>query len=289
MRGSRISTRVPSPQSRTFSPNRRAKIVGVAALLGTIAARAPAAAVWPPFLPSPDTFSADVVSTVERVWEHPTLVRTVEGVPAPVPFAVYARFVDAPDLTAAAARHLGLAPYEVRMLGDDRYEADDHAGARGIYRVLVHDPGRRVILSSGRHTGTLLGTIHGHALTVLTFREDGGETRQQLTAYVLIENRVAALLARALVPVFGGLADRKLTEGFRVTAQVAEWAVRRPADFCQWLASEPAPRTEVARVAQVVDRCQLDVAARAAGGLATAPRPPHDRATAADAGPPPPR
>ncbi|HZS34482.1 MAG TPA: hypothetical protein VFC42_14015 [Methylomirabilota bacterium] len=248
-----------------------------------MAIRTPAGAAWPPFLPSPDTVPAEVVSTVERVWAHPTLVRTVEGVAAPVPFAVYARFIDAPDLTAAAARHLGLARYEVRMVGDRRYEADDHDGARGIYRVLVDDPGRRVILSSGRHTGTLLGTIRGHALTVLTFREDGGETRQQLTAYVLIENRVAALLARALVPVFGGLADRKLTEGFRVTAQVAEWAVRRPAEFCRWLASEPVPRAEVARVAQVVDRCQLDVAESAPAALGAAPR---DRAPAR-ADPPP--
>lgn len=69
-------------------------------------------------------------------------------------------------LAAAAARHLGLAQYEVRRIDAQVYEADDHRGARGGYRVLVRQPGRHVILSWGRHTGGLLGTIRGQALTV---------------------------------------------------------------------------------------------------------------------------
>jgi hypothetical protein len=49
----------------------------------------------------------------------------------------YLRFIDAPDMMAAAARHLGLTTYHVKVLGDDYYEADDgHGGARGVYRVL---------------------------------------------------------------------------------------------------------------------------------------------------------
>jgi len=56
-----------------------------------------------------------------------------------------------------------------------------------------------------------------------------------LTAYVYIDNRVAAALARTLITSFGFVADRQLGEGLRVTAEVAEWAVDRSGGFCEWL------------------------------------------------------
>jgi hypothetical protein len=61
---------------------------------------------------------------------------------------------------------------------------------------------------------------------------------QELTAYVRIDNAFAAALARHLLPIFGRLADRKLSEGFAVTAKVAEWAVAHPDEFCDWLRRE---------------------------------------------------
>jgi len=193
------------------------------------------------------------VHEVERVWREPTLSRTVKGRRAHVPFETYATFVDTPEVTAAAARHLRLAKYEVKRLDANTYEADDHDGARGQYRVLVDTPERRVILSTGRHTGRFLGTIGGSAITVLDLRPATGGVDQEITAYVLIDNVVAARLARLLVAVFGGLADRKLTEGFAVTARVAEWAVDRPHEFQAWLDRQPLPperRTEVLRALQ---------------------------------------
>jgi hypothetical protein len=225
------------------------------------------------------------------VWTDPTLRRAAEGRSAPVPFDVYTRFVDSPAVTAAAARHLGLAQYQVRRIGEQLYEADDQRGARGFYRVLVRESGQRVHSLVGQHTGTLLGTIRGEALTVLTFQSAGPVTRQRLTAYVLIENPVAAFLARSLVPLFGDLADRKLAEGFQVTAQVAEWAVSKPVEFCEWLASGPVPRADLAPVAEWVEECRVaavgrprssaDSSARATSRIradgAAAPSPPPSR------------
>lgn len=208
-----------------------------------------AASGWPPFLPPPGEFSAEIAASVERVWAEPTLTRTVEGEPVDAPFEIYRAFVDAADVTAAAARHLGIAWHEVRVREDGWYEADDRDGARGLYRVLVREPDRRVILSLGYHTGSFLGTIRGRALTVLRFDERGRRIVPGLTAYVLIENRAAATLARILVPVFGFVADRKLTEGFRITALVVDWAQRDPAEFCEWLASSRAAGDE--RVRQI--------------------------------------
>jgi hypothetical protein len=243
--------------SRTIRGDGRAKIFGAVVLAAAVASSARAVTGWPPFLPPRETLSPDVASSIERVWTAPTLTRWVEGSPAHVPFDVYRRFVDSPEVTAAAARHLALAQYEVRMIDEQLYEADDHRGARGFYRVLVREPGRRVILSSGWHTSTLLGTIRGQALTVLTFQSAGWVTTQRLAAYILIENRIAAFLARALIPIFGGLADRKLAESFQVTAQVAEWAVSKPVEFCEWLASGPVLRADSSPVAESVEECRL--------------------------------
>jgi hypothetical protein len=249
-----ISTR----SSRTIRRDRRANILGAAVVLAAaVAGVAQAATGWPPFLPPRETLSPDVAASIERVWTDPTLTRTVEGPLAHVPFDIHMWFVDSPEVTAAAARHLGLVQYEVRMIDEQMYEADDHRGARGRYRILVREPGQRVILSWGRHTRTPLGTIGGQALTVLTFQRAGRVTTQQLTAYVLIENPVAAFLARALIPIFGGLADRRLAELLQVTAQVAEWAARTPAEFCDWLATEPVSRADLSRLAEPGEACWL--------------------------------
>lgn len=50
---------------------------------------------------------------------------------------------------------------------------------------------------------------------------------------------MAAGLARTLVAVFGGIADRKLAQGFAVTARVAAWVREHPDAFCTWLAAQP--------------------------------------------------
>jgi len=208
-------------------------IVAVAAVATAVAASEPS--TWPSFLPSRASFSAGVAASVERVWRRPTLTRTVEGTPARVSLETYDAFVGAPDVTAEAARHRNLAKYVVRMMDAGWYQADDGEGAYGVYRVLVRTPTRRVILSWGHHSGAILGTITGSALTLLEFEDRGDEVSQKLTAYVLIDNRVAAALARSLVAIFSSVVDRKLAEGFRVTARVADWARAKPDEFCPWL------------------------------------------------------
>jgi hypothetical protein len=209
------------------------------------------------------------------VWRDPTLSRAVRGRPAAVPFSTYVAFIDLPDVTAAAARFLEVAKYEVRVLGDDLYEADDHNGARGRYRVLVREPTRRVILSWGEHRGRVLGTIRGDALTVLDFAPANDRIEPRLRAYVLIENAIAARLARLLVAVFGGVADRKLAEGFAVTAKVAEWAAREPGPFCDWLAREPLPAERRARALGLVPGCRKESSGRGPGDVIPSTAPLH--------------
>jgi hypothetical protein len=217
---------------------------------------------WPPFLRASDAYPVQIASAVRRLWTDATFTRTVSADPAPVPLAFYLRFVDAPDLAAAAARHRRLTTYHIKRLGDDWYEANG-GGAQGIYRVLVRDGGRRVILSWGTHRGSILGIVGGSALTRLEFAADDGRTAQRLVVNVIIDNGVAAGITRTILPLFGWFMDRKLTEAFRTTAAAAAWAYAKPEEFCAWLGD-----------AVTADRRSelLDVFAECANGLRIEPR-----------------
>lgn len=232
-------------------------------VLGVAASADPA---WPDFLAAPASWPPDIVAAVQRIWNAPTLHRRVAGRPAPMPMEKYLTLVDLPDVTAAAARHLGIESPEVRWLGDDWYEADDHAGARGVYQVLSRDPHRRVILSWGHHTSRFLGDVSGSALSLLTFGDRDGETAQRIEAYVRIDDRTAAALARALSLVFGWLADRKLAEGFEVSVKIARWIEKDPAGFCDWLRGADIPDARRGPAEAVVGECPVPVTARRARG-----------------------
>jgi hypothetical protein len=228
-----------------------------AALLAVCAAAAWAdpLGAWPPFLPTRASFNEPTAAHVEQIWADFTFQRTVRGRPAHAPFELYVALVDTPDVAAAAARFKEISRDEVRAVGEDWFEASDPAGAHGFYRVLYRDATRRVLLSWGEHSGTVLGTIRGSALTVLTFEPREGAVEQELAAYVRIENAVAAAVARALVLIFGGFADRRLRESFAVGSRVAEWAATEPEAFCAWLTGAPLPAERKARVTSVVPGC----------------------------------
>lgn len=211
-----------------------AVVAGTGLLALTVTPLGSAGGDWPPFLHASDGYPVQIASAVRRLWTDATFTRTVGAEPAPVPLAFYLRFVDAPDVAAGAARHRGLTAYHITTLGDDWYEANG-GGAQGVYRVLVRDGGRRVVLSWGTHRGSILGTIGGSALTRLEFVDDDGRTAQRLVVNVLIDNGVAAGITRTVLPLFGWFVDRKLAEAFRTTATAAAWAHAKPDEFCAWL------------------------------------------------------
>src|SRR3990170_4598696 len=116
-------------ESRTGGASRKApgkaRALGPAlVLLVAVAAGAadePPGPAWPPFLEPRGAFPDEVAAAIARVWREPTLARTVHGRPAPVPMALLAALVDAPEVTAAAARHRELARWQVRALGAERW------------------------------------------------------------------------------------------------------------------------------------------------------------------------
>ena len=160
-------------------------------------------------------------------------------------------------MTASAARFRKIYSYEVRVLDDDRYWGDDGDGGRGLAQVLRREPRRRIFLSKGEHTGPVLGTISGSVLTILDLELQDGRVNPPLTAYVSIDNRTAATLARLLVPMLGFIADRKLGEGLRVTSAVTEWAMDRSGGFCNWFAHEKFPQRQRDRILAALPTCAV--------------------------------
>jgi len=229
----------------------------VALLLGRAAQ---AADEFPPFLSRAGEFPPDVRAGIIRVWNEYTFTRVVDGRPARAPLEIYRLFVDHPDVTAAASRHLGVAKYRVRPLGPDQFAAEDGEGTTGTYHVLLKQAHRRVILSRGRHEGRVL-RVSGASLTILSFEPRTGadglpEVAQRVETFVHIENRVAAFFARVLLPLFSGYADRKIAETFNVTAAVSEWAAGTPAVFCAWLASPDGPPARPEAFAAAFPACR---------------------------------
>ena len=235
----------------------RALVILVATLL-TLAAASPGSAArdWPPFLRASDEYPTHIENAVRRLWVDATFTRTVSAEPIPVPLAFYLRFVDVPDVTAAAARHLRLTTYDVKVLGGDWYEADDGNRTHGVYHVLVRAGGRRVVISWGTHSGSILGTIGGSALTRLEFADDHGRATQRLVVNAIIDNGLAAGVARPMLLLFGWFVDRKLGEAFRTASTVAAWAHANPRDFCAWLGATFGAERR-ARILEVFGECDV--------------------------------
>lgn len=246
----------------------RGSIVAAAVLVSVGAAAGQPA--WPHFLPPDRAVPPELIIGIQQVWSDPTFIRHITGHPAYVPIEVYTAFLDAPDVTVRAAQFLKLAKYELRVVAEGWYEGRDGDGGQGSYRVLLREPNRQVGFSWGENRDMLMGTIRGRALTLLDLTEHGGKVEQQMTVYARIDNNIAATFARIFVAIFGGIADRKLSQGVAVTATVAEWALAHPAEFCDWLDGEPFTSDRTARVRALL--CEATVASRMPPGRNAAGR-----------------
>lgn len=247
--------------SRALRIASAAAVCAMVLLALTVTSPASVPGSWPPFLHARDAYPPQIADAVRRLWLDATFTRTVTADAGPVPLPFYLRFVDAPDVAAAAARHLRLTTYEVKVRGDDSYEAAG-GGARGVYRVLMRDGGRRVVLSWGTHRGSILGTIGGSALTQLEFGDTAdGRVTQRLVVNAIIDNGVLASLTRPFLLLFGKFVDRKLTEAFQTTATAAAWAHGNPGDFCAWL-DRTVTGDRRAELLDVFDECGSRLAAR---------------------------
>jgi hypothetical protein len=216
---------------------------------------------FPPFITEPERLPPAVRREVSDIWKRRTVMRVARGESTRVPLDLYTLFVDLPEVTAAAGRHLGVGAYQITRRGPDAYAVADSEGAHGDYRVIAKAPGQRVLVARLERTVRLLGDVRGAALTSVALserRDDDGRAvvTQRVETVARIDHRVAAVVARILVPLFPSYADRKIGEVFHIAARVAEWSVDDPAEFCRWLAAEPEVARQRALFAAHIGECR---------------------------------
>ena len=171
---------------------------------------------------------------VEEVLAAPTFVRTLHlETFADLPVLMY--LLDHPDVNAALARALGIAPYRAVRIGPGRYEADDGAGNTGTIEIFGTEGPQRVLLERGISHGWGFGDIGGRVVALVAFSADGERLRGDVTVWARIDQGVVAAVLRLLTPMLGGFLDGKLQEQFGLTIRVAEDAVHDTAHFCQRL------------------------------------------------------
>ena len=236
----------PAPAAVTRVRSLRVGIV-LAALLACLAAASEAADLdWPPFLPR--TGSARTDSAVEKIWKDTTFERNLGAAPLDIPVALYVALIDAPEVVAAAAKHLGVASDVVTLLPDGSYELTSPDGSRATIQVLPTKPLERVTLSHGQLVFHGL-KINGSILGLLQLSTVGGDVHQRLTAYVHIDNPVLAWLTRTFLPLLSSKVGEVLSRGFRTTGAVATWAGKHREAFCPWQAASGFPRERLQPVA----------------------------------------
>ena len=219
------------------------------ALAACWALRADSREAWPPFLAAAS--AAPNEELVRDVWNHATFERVVEAPPLRAPLPIYEAVIDAPDVLAAAATHLQLTTESAEALPDGGFELRGPHGSSAWYRSLSADHRHRVVLSQG--TIVVAGIpVNAAVLGDLTISNVDGTIRQQLNAFVRLQNPVLSWATKFLLFVLPALADHELARGFALAQAVSTWADRDPAGFCRWLTTQP-PTARTQAISQATD------------------------------------
>lgn len=168
------------------------------------------------------------------------LSREVGPVYIQVDKALYEFLLERLEVAAAIARNLGLAKYRIRRLAQGFFYGDDGEGARGYIELLYADATSRIYFSQGRYESKLLPAVTGAALVIFSLNPQTPEQDQEglqikFQAYLKIDQRLLALLAKALRPFLGNVVDRKITKLFLVAGRASERLHHAPQSVYQQL------------------------------------------------------
>lgn len=177
---------------------------------------------------------ADRRPEVGEVLANPTFVRGLDFA-ACADLQVYTYLLDHPDLNAALARALHIAPYEVVRSGPGQYRGADADGNAGTIEVFGAEGHERVFVERGVSSGWWFGEIGGRVVALVAFAPEADSVRGTVTVWARIDQGFVDGLLRFLKPFLGGLLDRKLKEQFSIPERVAEAAAQHPDRFCPLL------------------------------------------------------
>jgi hypothetical protein len=171
---------------------------------------------------------------VQEILADPTFNRELAFV-VHANLQVFTYLLDHPDLNAALARALHIAPYEVVRSGPGQYRGADADGNAGTIEVFGAEGHERVFVERGVSSGWWFGEIGGRVVALVAFAPEADSVRGTVTVWARIDQGFVDGLLRFLKPFLGGLLDRKLKEQFSIPERVAEAAAQHPDRFCPLL------------------------------------------------------
>ena len=211
----------PRENEPRLSAPGRAAILLVAALLLTATTGAL------PVAPSP------VENQVREIRERPTLAHTVSGIRVKSGLPLYEFLLANPDITAALARALGAATYQVSPDGENGFRGQDSKGAQGHFMLVEQGEGRRVFFARGTYKKPLLPTIAGRLVLVLEYRTDGaGEAgvENRVQGFVRIDTAIVGTLAKIARPLVKRSLDKKVHYLFQKIDRLLDAALANPSE-----------------------------------------------------------
>ncbi len=173
---------------------------------------------------------------VQEILADPTFERKLDFEVHANP-EVFTYLLDHPDLNAALARALHIAPYKVVRRGPQKYSGADGDGNAGTIEVFSAEGHERAYLERGVSSGWWFGEIGGRVVALLAFAPEVDNVRGTVTVWAHIDQGFIDGLLRFLQPMLGGLLDRKLREQFGIPQRVVEAAAQQPDRFCSLLAA----------------------------------------------------
>lgn len=207
-------------EARRSAPSRMAILLAAAFLFAATTGALPAA-------PPP------VEQQVREIREHPLLVHTVSGVRVKSGLPLYEFLLAHPDITAALARALGAATYQVSPDGENGYHGRDGKGAQGHFMLVEQGEGRRVFFARGSYKKPLLPTIRGRIVLVLEYRTNGAEEagiENRVQGFVQIDTPIVGTLAKIARPLVKRSLDKKVHHLFQKVDHLLDAALADPSE-----------------------------------------------------------
>jgi hypothetical protein len=231
----------PRDNETRHPPGGRAAILLAAALLLTATTGALATAPPP------------VENQVREIRGHPTLAHTVSGLRVKSHLPLYEFLLAHPDITAALARALDAATYQVSRDGENGYRGQDGKGAEGHFMLVEQGEGRRVFFAQGTYKKPLLPTIAGRLVLILEYRTDGAEEARienRVQGFVQIDTAIVGTLAKIARPLVKRSLDKKVHHLFEKVNRLVAAASANPAEAIRRLqekGTNPSPDLETLR------------------------------------------
>jgi hypothetical protein len=193
--------------------------------------------------PLPPEIPPDERARLERVAEAASVTTRVETEPFLTRREVFEYLLDHPDFATHVTRTLRLARYRIWRTRDGMF-LDDGWGATGHFTVVHAVAGQRVMYARGAYRQSVLPTINGEAVAMISYEVTGAPDGRDLvhatvSGFVKLDSRLLALATKMVGPIAQRKADLEARRLMKTFARVSQAIEDDPVDLYDRLRQRP--------------------------------------------------